>query len=46
LQARLQMRAAASGLQVEISVPAPEHFPDRPPIDFERKFRYRAAPVG
>jgi phenylacetate-CoA ligase len=46
LQARLQLRAAASGLQVEISVPAPEHFPDRPPIDFERKFRYRAAPVG
>ena len=44
LQVRLQQRAAAALPPLEIRVLAPEDFPGRPHIDFERKFAYRAAP--
>jgi hypothetical protein len=43
LQARLQQRAAGSLPPVQICVLAPEDFPDRPLVDFERKFAYRTA---
>jgi phenylacetate-CoA ligase len=46
LQARLQQRAAAGRLQVDIQVLAPEHFAQGPLIDFERKFAYQAPPFG
>jgi phenylacetate-CoA ligase len=46
LQHRLQRRAAALLPPVEICVLAPELFPDRPLIDFERKFAYRAPTRG
>ena len=44
LQARLQQRAALGLLQVRIQVVAPEQFPGRPALDFERKLVYRSAP--
>jgi phenylacetate-CoA ligase len=46
LQHRLQQRAAALLPPVAICVLEPELFPDRPLIDFERKFAYRAPPRG
>jgi hypothetical protein len=41
VQLRLQQRAARAGLQVEIAVVAPDLFPGRPQLDFERKLAYR-----
>jgi phenylacetate-CoA ligase len=41
LQQRLQLRAAQALLDVEIQLVAPEHFPGRPVLDFERKLAYR-----
>jgi hypothetical protein len=46
LQARLQQRAAEALQAVEVQVLAPEDFPGRPHIDFERKFAYCAPRVG
>jgi phenylacetate-CoA ligase len=41
LQLRLQQRAAQAGLQVGFWVVAPDQFPGRPQLDYERKLIYR-----
>jgi len=44
LEARLNVRAAQLNVGVVIKVTAPENFPCRPMLDFERKFSYVSRP--
>ncbi len=46
LQARLQQRADSRRWGIDIRVLAPEDFPGRPTLDFERKFAYCVTPLG